>query len=217
MTLCLTVALAGAFGCGNKTDTTATPSGTDSDTSAAVDTTPQVIPEGEQVTYAIDPDYSAVMWNATVPIGTREGGWTLFEGTVTMVEGYPETMTIDVTVDMNSAYADDPAITSKLQGDEHFFKPATYPKSTFKSKGAKKTADGYQVTGDFTIRGITKEFTFPATVTVEGDKLTAQAEVEMDRQDFEITYNSTIGDYAIKDMCKLILDITANKTDSPPA
>jgi polyisoprenoid-binding protein YceI len=118
---------------------------------------------------------------------------------------------------MTSAYADDPAITSKLQGDEHFFKPGTYPTSTFKSKGVAKSADGYQVTGDFTIRGITKEFTFPATVTVEGDKLTAQAEVEIIRQDFEITYNSTLGDYVIQDTCKLILDIVANKTAAPPA
>jgi len=215
---CLVIALSVASGCGKKTETPSdTPPDSGAQETATIDETPTAAPDGETVTYAIDPDYSAVMWNASVPIGTREGGWTLFEGTIAMVEGHPETMKIDVTVDMSSAYADDPEITKKLKGDENFFKPGTYPTSTFKSKNAKKTADGYSVTGDFTIRGKTKEFTFPATVKVEGDKLTAQAEVAMNRQDFDITYHSTLGDYAINDMCKLILDIVANKTDAPAA
>ena len=216
--LCLAIALSAASGCGKKVETPPdTPPASGTQETATTDETPTAVPEGEMVTYAIDPDYSAVMWNATVPIGTREGGWTLFEGTITMVEGHPETMKVDVTVDMTSAYADDPEITKKLKGDEHFFKPGTYPTSTFTTKSAKKTADGYSVTGDFTIRGITKELTFPATVTVEGDKLTAEAKVEMKRQDFDITYNSTLGDYVIQDMCQLILEIVANKTDAAAA
>ncbi len=217
--MCLVAGLTATLGCGKTAEPPAQQESTSSEApgESAVEETPAEMPEGELVTYKIDPDYSAVMWNATVPIGTREGGWTLFDGTVTMVEGHPETMKIDVTVDMTSAYADDPEITKKLQGDEHFFKPGLYPTSSFKSKSVKKTADGYSVTGDFTIRDVTKEFTFPATVTVEGDKLTAQAEFEMNRQDFGITYQSTLADYAIRDMCVLILDIVANKTDEAPA
>lgn len=217
MTLLLTVALTAALGCSKPAEEPGPSDGAPTPDSEASEVTVSEPPTGETVTYAIDPDESAVMWNATVPIGTREGGWTLFEGTVTMVEGYPETMEIDVTVDMTSAYADDPEITKKLQGDEHFFKPGVYPTSTFKSKSAMKTADGYEVTGDFTIRDVTKEFTFPATVKVEGDRLTAQAEFDMNRQDFGITYESTLADYAIRDKCKLILDIVANKTAAPAA
>lgn len=220
MMFCLVAGLSATLGCSKPAEPTAPEAGSTPSEPAAetpVDEAPAVVPEGETITYKIDPDYSAIMWNATVPIGTREGGWTLFDGTVTMVEGHPETMKIDVTVDMTSAYSDAPELTTKLQGDENFFKPGTYPTSKFTSKNATKTAEGYTVTGDFTIRDVTKEITFPATVTLEGDQLKAKAEIEMNRQDFGITYHSTIGDYAIKDMCLLILDIVANKTETPPA
>ncbi len=223
LTLCILMAFLAATGCSKPADTSKPGSSETSKTAEpaesteAPEATPNATPSGEVVTYTIDPDYSSIMWNATVPIGTREGGWTMFDGTITMEEGKPETMKIDVTVDMTSAFSDAPELTEKLQGDENFFKPGTYPTSTFKSKSVKKTAEGYEVTGDFTIRGVTKEVTFPATVTIEGDKLTAQATLSMNRQDFGITYHSTIGDYVIQDMCKLILDIIANKTDKPAA
>ena len=68
------------------------------------------------------------------------------------------------------------------------------------------------------LRGITKSFTFPAEIEVKDGTLTAKAKFDMNRQDFGITYQSTIGDYAINDICQLILDIVANeKAAAAPA
>ena len=216
VTVCLMAFMAAIVGC-NGSDTTPTPP-TENDGGTVAPPpvgdpppAPAPVAEGPKRIFEIDPDTSAVEWNATVPIGTRVGGWSTFEGTFEMVGDNIETLKVDVTVDMTSAYSDAVEITQKLQGDEHFFQPKEHPTSTFKLGNVKKTATGYDVTGDFTIRGITKSFTFPATIEVKDGVLTAKAEVEMNRQDFGITYQGTVGDYMIQDMCKLIMEVTAKE------
>jgi len=162
---------------------------------------------GDVKKYTIKTDESSIVWNATVPIGTREGGWSLFEGTVEIAGTDISTIKTSVTVDMKSAYADHPAITEKLKGDEHFFLPGKYPTSTFKSTSVKASADGFDVTGDLTIRDKTKTITFPAKIAIDGANIKVTSEFQLNRNDFDIKYQSTVGDYAIQDMCTVKLDI----------
>ena len=71
---------------------------------------------------------------------------------------------------------------------------------------------GYTVveSGDLTVRDKTKSITLPVTdVKIEGKTLTCKATVKLNRHDFGIEYNSAIGDYAINDMCDLVLDVIA--------
>ncbi|MCC6490511.1 MAG: YceI family protein [Candidatus Hydrogenedentes bacterium] len=221
VTACLLAFVAAFVGC-NGSDTTPQPpennGGSTTQTGTETPVAPPPVAEGPKRTFEIDPDNSAVEWNAHVPIGTRVGGWTTFEGAFEMTGDSIETLQGTVTVDMNSAYSDAVEITNKLKGDEHFFQPKEHPTSTFKLSSVKKGAAGYDVVGDFTIRGITKSFTFPAEIEVKEGTLTAKAKFDMNRQDFGITYQSTIGDYAINDICQLILDIVANeKAAAAPA
>ncbi|MDZ4859526.1 MAG: YceI family protein [Candidatus Hydrogenedentes bacterium] len=165
-----------------------------------------------QRTFTLQPD-SEITWemavSGTFGVGTRKGGWAIFNGTIDVENENFETAKIDIEVDMTSAFSDDSALTKKLNGDEHFFTPATFPTSAFKSTAVKKTDTGYDVTGDFTIKGVTKSVTFPAAVVFSGDTLTADAAFDMNRQDYGVNYDSAVGDFVIKDLATMTLKIVA--------
>ena len=73
---------------------------------------------------------------------------------------------------------------------------------------------GNQVTGNLTIKGITKSISFPAQISVSGDKVSAKASITIDRTDFNIQYGSkkffdSIGDKAIMDEFKLVVSLVS--------
>jgi polyisoprenoid-binding protein YceI len=144
-----------------------------------------------------------------VTIGGREGGFSTFGGTVEMEGDNFESINVNATIDMTSVFSDATELTKKLKGEENFFNPVKWPASTFKSTSVKKAGDHYDVTGDLSLRDKTKSITFPASISLEGSSLKVTAELQLNRQDFDITYQSTIGDYVIKDMATVKLDITA--------
>jgi polyisoprenoid-binding protein YceI len=56
--------------------------------------------------------------------------------------------------------------TANAKRDEHlrspdFFNAKQFPAMSFKSTSVKAVKDGYEVTGDFTMHGVTKSITFP--------------------------------------------------------
>ena len=91
-----------------------------------------------------------------------------------------------------------------------FFEVEKFPTATFVIT---KVA-GNQVTGNLTVKGITKSITFPAEIAVKGGKLSAKANITIDRTDFNIRYGSkkffeSIGDKAIYDDFALIVSLVS--------
>ena len=88
---------------------------------------------------------------------------------------------------------------------EDFFSVEKFPAATFVTTGINNKGNGqYEITGNLTIKGISNPITFPATVTVAGNKLTAKAAITVDRTKYNIRYGSKsffegIGDKAIYD------------------
>jgi polyisoprenoid-binding protein YceI len=71
---------------------------------------------------------------------------------------------------------------------------------------------GNQVTGNLTIKGITKSISFPAEISVKSGKVAAKASITIDRTDYNIKYGSkkffdSIGDKAIFDDFKLDISL----------
>ncbi|REG81401.1 YceI family protein [Algoriphagus antarcticus] len=95
-------------------------------------------------------------------------------------------------------------LTDHLKSDD-FFSVEKHNKSTFKITEA-KTSNGkdYQLTGDLTIKNITKPVTFPATVNVTGGKITATGKLTFDRTHYDIKFRS--GSYFENLADKLIYD-----------
>lgn len=95
------------------------------------------------------------------------------------------------TVDMNSIVCTDlpEGYAAKLVGhlkSDDFFAVANHPEATLSITKAEPTADGYKVTGNFTIRGITNSETFD--LKIDGNSATAQ--LEIDRSKYDVKYAS---------------------------
>jgi polyisoprenoid-binding protein YceI len=107
----------------------------------------------------------------------------------------------------------DPVSNQKLTGhltSGDFFEVDKFPTAMF----VITNVSGKQVTGNLTIKGITKSITFPADIKVKGGKLTAKANITIDRTDFNIRFGSkkffeSIGDKAIYDDFALTVSLVS--------
>lgn len=176
----------------------------------AAESTPAA-PAAPAVTYIIEPnDNSSLTWVGYGGVlGSMEGGFSNFTGTVSVPGGDLTKAQINVEVDMMSVFSDAKLLTDKLKGDE-FFEASKYPKCTFTSTGITKTDAGYNVSGNLELHGAAKNIEFPATIKIDGDTLTAKSEFTFNRHAWGITYNG-VGDNAVKDDVLLRFEITAPK------
>ena len=151
-------------------------------------------------TYDIDPAHSSFNFKI------RHLTVTNVTGTFGKVKGTAEIEDRDITGLKVEVILDASSInTGHVKRDEHlrgpdFFDVAKYPTLTFVSKKISRIdANKIQVTGDLTIRGITKE----VTVDVEGPTLEikdpggkmrrgAAGTAKINRKDFGITWNRTL-------------------------
>lgn len=99
----------------------------------------------------------------------------------------------------------DPATitTRNTDRDNHlksadFFDTETYPNITFTSTNIEKSDDHYKVTGDLTIRDVTKSVTFDVEYNGKGTNPWGQVvygfegEAKINREDFGLTWNTAL-------------------------
>jgi polyisoprenoid-binding protein YceI len=115
----------------------------------------------------------------------------------------------DQTGDMNAR------LVNHLKSDD-FFSVEKFPTATLKITKVDTQAGQTMITGDLTIKGITKPVTFPAEVKVDGKKLTAKGDMTVDRTMYDIKFRSLkffsdIGDKVIKDDFTVSFDLVATK------
>lgn len=123
------------------------------------------------------------------------GSFEKIDGTVVFNEADPSKSSINFTVDVNSVRSANDKRDGHLKGED-FFAAGEFPKATFKSKSFSKTGENaYSVTGDFTLRGVTKEITVPLEKT--GASNTPRFG---NRVGFETTFTINRLDYGVKYM-----------------
>jgi polyisoprenoid-binding protein YceI len=108
-------------------------------------------------TYAIDPVHSSVGFSIRHFFSNVPGSFTKFAGTITVDRANLENSSVQATIDIGSlSTAND--MRDKDLKTPNYFDFAKFPSMTFKSKAWKKTGeDTYDVTGDLTIKDVTKE------------------------------------------------------------
>lgn len=141
--------------------------------------------------------------------GSHDGGFKKVEGSVTVPGDDLQQAVVELTIDMTSIYSDDEKLTGHLKSED-FFAVDQFPQATFKSTSLKQEGDGYTVTGDLTMHGVTKAVTFPAKIAIEGDAVRASAEFSINRKDFNIVYPGKPDDL-IRDDVVIKFDVTAPK------
>jgi polyisoprenoid-binding protein YceI len=109
-----------------------------------------------------------VSWNhAGVSIQTAE--FEKASGILTLDEANPENSKIDVEIDVTSISSGFEKLDTHLKSAD-FLNVEKNPTATFKSTSVKKTGDKTaDITGDFTLNGVTKPITLNATLTHIGD------------------------------------------------
>jgi polyisoprenoid-binding protein YceI len=148
-------------------------------------------------------------------IATVRGRFGAVTGTIDFDEAHPLSSTIDVTVDVSSID------TRQEQRDNHlrspdFFDVANFPTMHFVSTAIAGDLDGaFRVTGDLTIRGVTKPVTLD--VTAEGrvrdpwgnDRAGFSAAGKISRGAFGLTWNQMLeaGGVTVSDEVKLVIDV----------
>lgn len=70
-----------------------------------------------------------------------------------------------------------------------FFNVEKFSQSTFELTCLKSVSDdNYQVSGNLTLNGTSKNITFPASDKIQGDKAKTHAKFDINRKDFDIVY-----------------------------
>jgi polyisoprenoid-binding protein YceI len=140
--------------------------------------------------------------------GSHDGGFHGFGGKITMVDGDPLKSTVELSIDTTTLWADNERLTGHLKSPD-FFDVETHPSATFTSTAIEPDGEGYKITGNLDLHGVKKSITFPAQISSEAGKVTAQAEFSIMRFEFDIVYPGKPDDL-IRDEVVIKLDIVAH-------
>src|SRR5215218_4064540 len=145
-------------------------------------------------TWTIDPSHTEIGFSVRHLVSKVRGKFEAFEGTIVTNEDLT-TSTVSVTVDLNSIN------TGTADRDNHlrsadFFEVESHPTMSFVSTGIIQKSDtDFVVTGDLTIKGVTKPIELVTEFLGEGGdpwggtRVGVEAKGEISRKEFGIDFN----------------------------
>jgi polyisoprenoid-binding protein YceI len=144
-------------------------------------------------TYNIDPVHSSVGFSIRHFLTKVPGRFTQFSGTITVDRDNLENSAVSAVITVGSIDTDNGKRDADLKSP-NYFDASKFDTMTFKSKSWKKTGDSaFDVTGDLTIHGVTKEVVLKVDLLgfgpgMMGAQLSGwDGSVTLDRKDFGIT------------------------------
>lgn len=150
------------------------------------------VPKG---TYKIDPRHAQVIFMVRhMGLSTFYGRFGAVNGTLTVDPAAPDQSTLDATIDMTGLNSHDTELDGVLK--DSVFDVAKYPTVTFKATKIAVTGDNTgTVTGDLTIKGVTKPVALNVTfnggrnspIPFEPYRLGFDATGTVSREDFGLT------------------------------
>lgn len=161
-------------------------------------TTTALTPTVGASTWTIDAAHTSVEFAVKhMMIATVKGRFGNVAGTVTLDDTDPTLSS--VLVEIEAASID----TRVKQRDQHlrssdFFDVENWPTLTFRSRNVERKGDGFQVTGELTIRGVTREVVLDVTDQGRGRNPYGQtiaafaARTTIDRREFGLTWNQAL-------------------------
>ena len=173
------------------------------------------VPKVEGTSVGLDLTKSTVKWIGTKLKGKHNGTVKIADGNILVKDNkvVGGKFSLDMTSIDDVDMKDDPKMKAKLEGhlkSEDFFNVEKFPKATFEITSITEEGASVNVTGNLTIKDITKSVTFPAKITYGADKkpVSATANFNINRQLWNITYPGQ-PDNLIKDEINLDLNLSA--------
>lgn len=170
-------------------------------------------------TYVLDPGHTTIGFVARHAMVTKtRGKFEDFEGTITVAENIADSKA-DVTIKSASINTGNDDRDGHVKGDD-FFAVEKYPELTFTATSFNVDEAGNgTVTGDLTIKGVTK----PVTLDVETEGLAEdpfgntrfgfEATTKINRLDYGIDFNAPLktGGVLVSEEIKIELEVSAIK------
>jgi polyisoprenoid-binding protein YceI len=167
-------------------------------------------------TWKIDPQHSAAQFSVRhLTISTVRGAFSKVTGTVEFDDRDVSKSSVDVSIDVSTVDTREPARDKDLRS-EKFFDVEHFPTITFKSTKVEQAIAGkLKITGNLTIRGVTKEValdvdgpTAPIKDPYGNQRAAVNATTKIDRQDFGVKWNATIdgGGVVVGDEINITID-----------
>ena len=175
--------------------------------------------------YTFDPSLSKINWEGKKTLikeWVDMGNISIQSGNFTMLDN--KIIDGKIVIDMNSIVANS---TGREEGEDNlskhlksadFFGTETFPTSEFILTSLTPTENEftYKAKGDITIKNITKTIEFPMTIYMKDNLISMNAEIVLDRTQFDVRFGSTnffndIGNNAINNNFVLKLELIAKK------
>jgi polyisoprenoid-binding protein YceI len=180
------------------------------------------IPSGE---YKIDPAHSVIGFSIRhYEISWVRGRFRDFSGTIRYDGADISKSSVEFAAKIESIGTGVDARNAHLRTAD-FFDAAKYPEMTFKStRVERKAEDQYVLHGDFTLKGVTKQISFPFAMTgaikdAQGNtRFGVAAETKIDRRDYGITWGKPMvnGGLDVGNEVTIDLQLEAMKPASKP-
>lgn len=152
-------------------------------------------------------------------ISTVRGDFGKTEGVVVFDDADHSRSTVQATIDVASVNTREEKRDTHLKSPD-FFDVAKFPSITFKSTKVEKAGEGHKVTGDLTIKGVTRSVVLAVsgpTAEVKDPygnaKRGISATTKINRKDFGVSYGPNA---VVSDEVSIIIDAELVK-DVPPA
>ncbi|MHC4408618.1 MAG: YceI family protein [Planctomycetota bacterium] len=157
--------------------------------------------QAQATDYRIDPSHSSVIFKIShMGVSYTYGRFNKIDGALKFADG-GDGSSIEVTVQTASVDTNDAKRDAHLKNAD-FFSAKEFPQITFKSKSWTKSGDGYDVTGDLTLHGVTKSVTLKVTKT-GGEKKDPWGFI---RIGFEGALSIKRGEFGMKKMLNMVGD-----------
>ena len=170
--------------------------------------------------FKVDPSHTSIDFSVKHMMVSKVKG--TFEDYQISLKADPDDLTtseIEVSIDPASINTRNADRDGHLKSGD-FFDVENYPKMTFKSTDVKKiSGDEYEVTGDFTIKDVTKPTTFKVIFEGQGQDpwgnqvFGFSAEGKLDREDYGLTWNAALetGGVLVGKEVKFNIELEATK------
>jgi polyisoprenoid-binding protein YceI len=167
--------------------------------------------------YTLDVSHSRLGFVARHAMVTKvRGQFGAFTGTARIDEATPSASKVDLSIDVSSIETGSADRDGHLKSGD-FFDAETYPTITFTSTKVERDGDDWNITGDLTIKDVTK----PVTIEFEqtgsavdpfgNTRVGFEGDVTVNRKDWGLTWNAALetGGVLVSEKIKLEFDVSA--------
>jgi polyisoprenoid-binding protein YceI len=170
--------------------------------------------------YVVDPTHSRIGFVARHAMVTKvRGAFNEFEGKGSFDAANPSASHLEVTIKADSIDTRNADRDGHLKGND-FFDMATYPELRFASTQVELDGETLRVTGDLTIKGVTKpitldlEYTGTAIDPWGNRRVGLEGNVTVNRKDWGVTWNAALeaGGVLVSEKVVLEFEISAIKS-----